>query len=138
MDGWAVCRQGGQCYRWSRMADPPHFRRVRRQPMSIQVRYRRDEEGATMEHTGTTSDLGLGGAFVEAERPPPTGAKVLLIVKMATAWDPLELHGEVRWVVENQPGQATGFGIRFHQLSGPQATALYELVHASAYPESDG
>jgi hypothetical protein len=120
------------------MADAPsHFRHQKRQPVSIQVRYRRDADGAALEQVGTTNDLGIGGAFVEAARAPGVGEKVVLIVKSPTTWDPLELHGEVRWISDGDAGPA-GFGVHFGELAGDQAKALWELIHAAAYTPGDG
>jgi uncharacterized protein (TIGR02266 family) len=114
---------------------PPHYRSGRRQPVALSLRYRRDEQGAALVQHGTTSDLGLGGAFIETDRPMPVGARVILIFTAPTAWEPLEVPAEVRWVSDGSGEEPVGFGVRFHSLGGATATALYELVHASAYPE---
>lgn len=115
--------------------DSAHFRRARRQPVSLRVRFRKDEPGAALEHVGTLGDLGVGGAFVATEAVLPVGARVRLLLSTPTAWDPIEVPATVRWVSEGGGGEPAGFGVRFEALSGREATALYELVHASAYVE---
>jgi len=114
-----------------------HFRRSRRQPVEMRIRYRRNEPGSTLEHAATTSDLGLGGAFIRTDRPLPIGTPVLLLLDSPTSWDPLQLEAEVRWVSEGNGSDPPGFGIRFDHLSGTQATALYELIEASGYAEPE-
>lgn len=117
------------------MTDTPQFRREKRQPVQMRVRFRRDAQDAALTHEGSTNDLGLGGAFVETEIPPAVGSRVVLTVSAPTAWEPLELHGEVRWVKDGGDGDPSGFGVRFHELDGREATALYELVHSASYAE---
>lgn len=116
--------------------DPHHFRQARRQPVSLPVRFRKDEPGATLLHEGRMSDVGMGGAFIATDSRLPEGARILLSISAPTAWDPLEVPATVRWSSAGGSDEG-GFGVRFESLSGKEATALYELVHASAYSESD-
>ena len=101
--------------------------------VSLEIRYRRDHDGATLIHRGRTSDLGLGGAFVEAETSPPVGTRLMVSVVTPTAWEPLTIEAEVRWINDGENGEPPGFGVRFDSLSGHQATALYELINHSAF-----
>jgi uncharacterized protein (TIGR02266 family) len=112
-----------------------HFRRSRREPVTLRVRYRKD--GSALEHDGTTSDIGVGGAFIEASRPPPIGTTLELLVTAPTAWDPLAIRGVVRWIAE--PGEVgpAGFGVEFGELPGPEAAALFELLSATGYAGSE-
>jgi hypothetical protein len=112
------------------MSESRHFRSGSRKPVTLPVRYRHSADRA-FEHSATTSDISLGGAFVEAAQPPPVGSRLLLVLSSPTAWDPIEVPGEVRWVREG------GFGVRFEELSAAQAAALYELLHAHHYLEAD-
>jgi len=111
------------------MSDEPHFRTGRRQPVELRVRYRRDDAEAAMEYVGRTSDLGLGGAFIEADKTPPAGANIVVVLTSPTAWEPLEIPAEVRWVKDGSDGPR-GFGVRFRALRGADATALQQLIHA--------
>jgi uncharacterized protein (TIGR02266 family) len=113
--------------------DASHHRRERRQSISLEIRYKRDSDGSTLVHRGRTSDLGLGGAFVESESSPPVGTKLLVSVVTPTAWDPMTIEAEVRWLNDGSNGEPAGFGVRFGTLSGHQATALYELINHSAF-----
>jgi hypothetical protein len=112
------------------MADDPHFRRSPRAPVGLRARYRKDEPGSAFEKSGRVSDLGMGGAFVEANDPPPVGTKVWLTFGAPTAWDPLELPAEVRWV---KAEKRAGFGVRFRALTAAQANALTELVRNNPF-----
>lgn len=116
-----------------------HFRRSRRTPIELRVCFRRDEPGAALEKAGLIADLGMGGAFVQADRPPPVGAGVVVTLQSPTAWDPLELPAEVRWVSdEGGAGLGRGFGVAFRALAPSQATALYELLSSSGFEEREG
>lgn len=116
------------------MSDGAHFRRTARRPVELAVRFRRDAEDAALEHTAKLLDLGLGGAQVRCERPPPVGVRVRLTLTAPTAWDPLELACEVRWVEEGPEGAS--FGVAFDPLTRAQASALYELLSVSRFAEA--
>ncbi|MEM9194698.1 MAG: PilZ domain-containing protein [Myxococcota bacterium] len=113
------------------MSDAPHFRRSKRQAMSLQVLFRRDAEGAALDHIGSTGDLSVDGAFIETRTPPPVGTWLRLSLRSPTAWDPLEIRAEVRWVATDP--DTPGFGIRFDRLKEAEARALYALIAASAF-----
>jgi len=111
------------------MGEDPHFRRTARQPLGLSVKFRRDSEGAPLEQSGQLVDLGMGGAQVRCERTPPVGARLRLTLTSPSAWDPLDLSAEVRWV---DPGSSS-FGLSFDGLGRAQATALYELLSATQF-----
>ena len=98
--------------------------------MELSVHFRRDAPGTAFEKAGKVADLGMGGAFIHTERPPAIGARILVTLAAPTAWDPLELPAEVRWL--GRDGEP-GFGARFVSLSAPQAAALYALLAAAGY-----
>lgn len=112
------------------MVDASHFRRTARQPVELSVRFRRDADDAALEHTGKLLDLGLGGAQVRCARPPAAGTRVVLTLTAPSAWDPLELAAEVRWVEGDRDGV---FGVAFDRLGRAQAAALYELLSVSRF-----
>lgn len=99
------------------------------------MRFRKDEPGATLEHVGMISDVGVGGGFVASDAVMPVGARVRLVLSPPTAWDPIELPATVRWLSDGSGGGEAGFGVRFEALTAKEATALHELVHASDYAE---
>lgn len=116
-----------------------HFRRSARSPIELRVCFRRDEPGAALEKAGRIADLGMGGAFVQADRPPPVGTGLVVTLQSPTAWDPLELPAEVRWVSEDGlAGLGRGFGVKFGALAPSQAAALYELLSSSGFEEREG
>ncbi len=118
------------------MSDGAHFRRTARQPVELSVRFSRDADDAALEHAGKLLDLGLGGAQVRGARPPAVGARVRLTLTAPTAWDPLVLTAEVRWVEPVSDGAS--FGVAFERLSSAQAAALYELLSVSRFAENEG
>ena len=118
------------------MSEPrPHFRATARTPVALVVRFRRDDPRSTLEHAGKTTDISMAGLFVETERPPPKGTRLRLTLVAPTAWEPLAIPVEVRWVSEGGKGRARGFGANFSDLGATQASALHELLQASAYLE---
>lgn len=116
------------------MGGESHFRRAGRKPLSLRLRFR---AGSALEHAGRTSDLGLGGAFIETSSPPLPGSHVTILLTAPTAWDPLELDCEVRWASDGRDGRTQGFGVRFEDLTKTQAAALHELLHSLGYLEND-
>ena len=81
---------------------------------------------------GRTENIGLGGAFVLVESPPPVGTKLVVYLAAATAWDALEITAEVRWVRIDPP---VGMGIRFVDLTQSQIVALHDLLVLTGYGE---
>lgn len=98
--------------------------------MALRVRYR---TGAALLHDGTTVDLGMGGAFIETPRPPARGSEVIVYLTSPTAWDPLEIHCEVRWTTEATGDLTPGFGVCFENLEGAQASALHALLQNAGF-----
>jgi hypothetical protein len=119
-----------------------HFRRTARRNIELAVRYRRAEEESTafaeaqgtLEQIGRMVDLGLGGAQIRCERPPPIGTRIHLRLRSPSAWDPLELEGTVRWIDESA-GDGPLFGLAFDKLAAAEAAALFELLDAHAFTE---
>jgi Tfp pilus assembly protein PilZ len=117
-----------------------HFRRSARAAIELRVCFRRDEPGSALEKAGLIADLGMGGAFVQSERPPAIGTPIVLTLQAPTAWDPLELPAEVRWVsgegeAAAPAGLGRGFGLKFRSLAPTQAAALYELLSSAGFAE---
>ena len=112
-----------------------HFRRSARRPVELRASFRKDEAGASLEKAGRISDLGMGGAFVEHDRPLAAGTRMVLTLSSPSAWDPLEVPCEVRWVRDAEAPR--GMGVRFVALTKPQANALYDLLVSTGYVERD-
>jgi hypothetical protein len=113
------------------MGEDPHFRRTSREPVELTVRYRRDADDARLQQSGRLVDLGMGGAQVRCERPPTVGERIRLSLSAPSAWDPLDLPAEVRWVDDTEGT----FGLAFDPLARSQASALYELLSVSRFAE---
>ena len=96
------------------------------------VRFR---TGEALEQRGRTLDLGVHGAFIACQRPPILGTTLTLELRSPTAWDPLNITCQVRWV---SPGvdEPPGFGVRFEDLSASQATALHDFLQSLDYDEA--
>jgi Tfp pilus assembly protein PilZ len=93
------------------------------------VRFR---TGAALERPGTLTDLSLEGGFVETSMSPAEGSDVLVVISTPTAWEPLSIPGEVRWIREAPTEEGgEGFGVRFGALTSEQAAALYELLETT-------
>jgi Tfp pilus assembly protein PilZ len=101
--------------------------------MALPVRFRRDRSGATLEHAGVTHDVSIAGAFIETDSPLPVGERVRIFLASPSAWEPLEVRAEVRWVKDGDDGEPSGLGVCFDALSAEDAGALYALIHASDY-----
>ncbi len=114
------------------MPEDAHFRKTARQPIELSVQYRKDSEDAPLRLVGRLVDLGLGGAQILCDRPPPVDAELRIILTAPTAWDPLDLPAGVRWV----DAEKSTFGVAFDRLSRSQAAALYELLQVSRFAES--
>ena len=103
-----------------------HFRR-------IDPRYDRelnvDVSFDGQSQTGRSLNLSLGGMFVECVRTLPIGAAVALRFKVPTQPEPIEVPGDVRWIVPagsslgSSSGQV-GIGVRFQGLRARDVWAL--------------
>ncbi len=116
------------------MGEEGHFRRTARQPIDLSVSFRRDDDGARLELSGKLVDFGLGGVQIRCDRPPPVGERLRIVLVSPSAWDPLDLPGEVRWV----DGGARTFGVEFGGLRPSEASALYELLAVTRFAGETG
>ena len=92
-------------------------RRENRAPIELKVEYKR----LNTFFYDYTKNISKGGTFIKTERPLDIGTRFVFQLRVPGADEPIELHGEVRWVVRaGQPappsdtdGHDTGMGIRF-------------------------
>ena len=120
------------------MTGPEHFRKASRRALTLRVRFRRADGLGALEEATSTSDFSVGGAFLQADRVLPADTKLELTLTSPTAWDPLVLSAEVRWISDGTGDRPRGMGVEFRELTREQSAALYELVHASGYAEGEG
>jgi len=114
-------------------------REQRRAPIELKVEYKR----LNTFFFDYTRNISKGGTFIHTERPLPIGTMFVFRLSLPTLDQPLELRGEVRWVVRaGQPleakassgpvpapvlAQEPGMGIRF-VYDGPEPRLRFERV----------
>lgn len=107
-----------------------HFRGKPRPGRRVEVRYRLLEAGGPgAEEQAFTKNIGIGGAFILTAQPAPPGAHLEIAVHVPEAPRPIEVKGEVRWIVDgrhDEPAREHGMGIKFHALEVDQLLALNE------------
>jgi type IV pilus assembly protein PilZ len=92
-------------------------RRENRAPIELKVEYKR----LNTFFYDYTKNISRGGTFIKTDRPLDIGTLFVFKLRVPGAEEPIELHGEVRWVVRaGKPispsaseGQDAGMGIRF-------------------------
>jgi type IV pilus assembly protein PilZ len=92
-------------------------RRAQRAPIELKVEYKR----LNTFFYDYTKNISKGGTFIKTDRPLEVGTLFLFKLRVPVATAPIELRGEVRWVVragEPPPpslpaDHETGMGIRF-------------------------
>lgn len=104
-----------------------HFRRTERAPIVLRAELRRGRDAALVK-PGEVSDLSVGGAYIVTSASARMGEEMWIRFVAPTAWEPLELRGEVRWV---EPG---GFGVAFAgELSEAELRAVRALVEMAGF-----
>jgi uncharacterized protein (TIGR02266 family) len=99
-----------------------HFRR-------IDPRYERQLEVEVMyegkKQISQTRNSSLGGLYLDSLTALPIGTTVQLRFTLPTQPEPVEVAGDVRWVVPKKgAGDAAGVGIRFQGLRAKDVWAL--------------
>ena len=114
------------------MADDSDRRREARAPIELKVEYKR----LNTFFYDYTKNISKGGTFIKTERPLDVGTIFLFKLILPAQAEPLELRGEVRWVVkEGEPlppqvaaGHEAGMGIKFVYDSADQRRSLESFV----------
>jgi type IV pilus assembly protein PilZ len=112
--------------------DDSDRRREARAPIELKVEYKR----LNTFFYDYTKNISKGGTFIKTERPLGIGTVFLFKLTVPQQPDPLELRGEVRWIVKEgeplppqaAPGHEPGMGIRFVYDSGEQRRDLERFV----------
>jgi uncharacterized protein (TIGR02266 family) len=98
-----------------------HFRR-------IDPRYERQLEVEVLyegkKQTSQTRNISLGGLYLDSLTSLPIGTTVQLRFTLPTQPEPVEVAGDVRWVVKKGTSDASGVGIRFQGLRAKDVWAL--------------
>jgi uncharacterized protein (TIGR02266 family) len=107
-----------------------HFRGKPRPGRRVEVRYRVVENGEPgAEQTAFTKNIGVGGAFIITGDPAPPGAALQISVAVPQSQRPIEVTGDVRWIVDgkhDEPLREHGMGVKFNGLDVDQLLALNE------------
>jgi Tfp pilus assembly protein PilZ len=105
-----------------------HFRGKARPGRRVELRYRVVENGLIAdEQTAYTKNIGVGGAFIFTPDPAPPGATLYIALQMASSERPIEVRGNVRWIVDGQhdePVREHGMGVKFNGLAVEQLMEL--------------
>jgi uncharacterized protein (TIGR02266 family) len=105
-----------------------HFRR-------IDPRYERQLDVEVVSEgkrqTSRTVNISLGGMFLDAAAPLDIGATVQLRFSLPTQPEPVEVAGDVRWVVKRD-GAHLGIGIRFQGLRARDVWALNQFFQSGS------
>jgi uncharacterized protein (TIGR02266 family) len=104
-----------------------HFRR-------IDPRYERQLDVEVVsegkKHVSKTVNISLGGLFLDSAVPLEIGTTVQLRFSLPTQPEPVEVAGDVRWVVKKD-GTHSGIGIRFQGLRARDVWALNQFFQSS-------
>lgn len=90
----------------SKSEDDGQLRRVPRSPIVLKVEYKR----LNTFFYDYTKNISKGGTFIKTDRPLGIGTIFLFRLVVPVAAEPIELRGEVRWVVAPGDHAATGAG----------------------------
>jgi type IV pilus assembly protein PilZ len=107
-------------------------RRERRAPIELKVEYKR----LNTFFYDYTKNISKGGTFIKTDRPLDVGTLFIFKLRVPVTETPIELHGEVRWVVrpgEPPPPSAPeehepGMGIRFVYQAPDELAGLERKV----------
>ena len=81
--------------------------------------------------TSHSLNISLGGIYLESASPLPIGVTVQLRFQLPTQPEPVEVAGDVRWVVKKGAGDQSGIGIRFQGLRARDVWALNRYFQSS-------
>jgi uncharacterized protein (TIGR02266 family) len=101
----------------------------------IDPRYERQLEVEVLfegkKQVSLTQNISLGGLYLTSPAPLPIGATVQLRFSLPTQPEPVEVAGDVRWVVSKGAGDESGIGIRFQGLRARDVWALNRFFQGS-------
>ena len=106
-----------------------HFRR-------IDPRYERQIAVEVLcegkKQTSQTRNISLGGLYLDSPASLPIGTTVQLRFELPTQPEPIEVAGDVRWLVKNGNGDQSGIGIRFQGLRARDVWALNRFFQSES------
>jgi len=111
-------------------AGQPDRRVDPRQPIELKVEYKR----LNTFFADYTKNISRGGTFIKTGRPLPVGTEFLFRLYVPNLEGPLNIHGEVQWVVTEDEAAAAGadcepgMGIRFVYREGDDRETIARTV----------
>jgi uncharacterized protein (TIGR02266 family) len=106
-----------------------HFRRIDPRydrQLEIEVQF----EGKRQ--ISQTRNISLGGLYLESTTALPIGTTVQLRFQLPTQPEPVEVAGDVRWVIKQEgANEKNGVGIRFQGLRARDVWALNRYFQSS-------
>lgn len=104
-----------------------HFRAQARPEIRVRIRWRRLDEHHTLEVEAQSRNIGVGGAFIVTELPPPIGTPIEVAIASPATWEPVRVRGLVRWTTKGGPDEDPGMGIEFQDLAPRDVVALHDF-----------
>jgi type IV pilus assembly protein PilZ len=112
--------------------DADDRRREERAPIELKVEYKR----LNTFFYDYTKNISKGGTFIKTDRPLDIGTVFRFLLRVPVAAEPIELRGEVRWVIwPGQPPPAAaggeseaGMGIRYVYESPEERASIERVV----------
>jgi uncharacterized protein (TIGR02266 family) len=106
-------------------------RRQPRHDIKLDVNYRHGDT-YLYSRSSNISELGI---FLVTGNPAPRGQRIELSFNVPGEEEPLQVHGEVRWIVHGSSGAEPGMGIRFIDPSDESRRRVKELIRTMAVLE---
>lgn len=104
-----------------------HFRAKARPEVRVRIRWRRLDEPHTREIDAQTRNIGVGGAFVVTELPPPPGTPIELAIASPATWEPVRVRAVVRWTTGVTAEEGPGMGVEFTDLQARDVVSLHDF-----------
>lgn len=118
----------GLTHRGRRTILAEHFRRIDpryERQLEVEVSYDGKKQ------TSQTRNISLGGLYLDSLTSLPIGTTVQLRFTLPTQPEPVEVAGDVRWVVKKGTSDASGIGIRFQGLRAKDVWALNRFFQSA-------
>ena len=110
---------------------PPDARTELRQDPRAAIELRVEYKRLNTFFADYTKNISKGGTFIKTKKPLEVGTEFLFKLAVPSLAAPLELRGQVKWVVPEEavaPGQSPGMGIRFIYSSDDERARIEETV----------
>lgn len=112
--------------------DPRDRREYPRAPIELKVEYKK----LNTFFADYTKNICRGGTFIKTKKPLDVGTEFMFKLLVPKLERPLELHGEVKWVVREgeppppgvDPDHEPGMGIRFIYNEDTERSAIEQTV----------